>query len=133
MFSFSTLMKQIFRCASLCCIFSAFDESPSNTFLSIQYIRTLAGFLYPPQGAELLHQKRCSAQHCSGCAAFLNICLYRASASHLTVRQHNERKNYPVLMKVKLMSSKSVKHNMHGPSETSRVSLVSSVANSCRF
>lgn len=121
-FIFSTAMKQTFRCASLWCIFSTFYESASNTWFIYSMYQYFGSFLYPPQGAELLHQKRCSAQHCNDCATFLNICLYRANASHLSVRKDNKSKDNPVLMKLKVISSKPVKHNMHGPSVASRVS-----------
>lgn len=141
LFSFSTAIrqnftKQSFRHASLWCVFFAFYESQSNTCLPIQCTRTLEtqiGLLYLIPGAELLNQNCCSAQHCNGYATLLNICLYKANVSHLTVKKDSESKENPVLMKLKAINGKSFKHSMHGICIPSRVSFVSGITNSCRF
>lgn len=89
------------------------------------------GFLYPHSGAELLNQKRCSAQHCKDYATSLKICLYKVNALHLTVKKDGESKENPAIMKLKVIKPKSFRHSMH--CKSSRVSFVSGVTNSCRF
>lgn len=84
--------------------------------------QNIGNFLYPTEGVELLHQKPCSAEHCNDSAALLNICLSRANVSHLTDRKDSKSRDNPVLMKLQVINSKSVKHTMHGPCVASSVS-----------